>query len=68
MSPQVTLLDLVSSIASYARTEDEVIATVVHLVNSGRVRLCGTFTGASFDLQRLGFTGRPLSMERRKDS
>lgn len=63
MSAQVTLLDLVSSITRYARTEDEVIATVVHLVNSGRVRLCGTFSGARFDLQRLGLTS-----ERRRDS
>ena len=29
------------------------IATVVHLVNSGRVRLCGNFKGARFDLRRL---------------
>jgi hypothetical protein len=68
MPQHVTLLDLVSSIASCARTEDEVIATVVHLVNSGRVRLCGTFSGASFDLQRLGLIGRPRSIERRKNS
>jgi hypothetical protein len=30
-----------------------VVATVVHLVNSGTVRLRGTFRGARFDLQSL---------------
>ncbi len=33
------------------------IATVVYLVNSGRVRLCGTFKGARIDL-RTPATGR----------
>ena len=33
-----------------ADSEDEVIATVVHLVNSGTVRLCGNFRGARIDL------------------
>jgi hypothetical protein len=36
---------------AHCRTEAELIATVVHLVNSGRVRLCGTFKGARFDLE-----------------
>jgi len=31
-------------------TEAELIATVVHLVNSGAVRLCGNFRGARFAL------------------
>ena len=31
----------------------ELIATVVHLVNSGQVTLCGTFKGARFDLTEL---------------
>ena len=46
----VTLLDLVSAVSQSARSEAEIVATVVHLVNSGRVRLCGTFRGARFDL------------------
>jgi hypothetical protein len=48
---QSTLLDLVSSVSLVAKTEAEVVATVAHLVNSGRVQLCGNFAGAkiSFD-------------------
>ena len=50
MARNVTLLDLVNAIADHARSEAEVIATVVYMVNSGRVRLCGTFKCARFDL------------------
>jgi hypothetical protein len=50
MGREVTLLDLLNAINEHARTEEEVIATVVHMVNSGMVRLCGTFKGARFDL------------------
>jgi hypothetical protein len=49
MAPGVTLLDLVTAVSDQARSEAEVIATVVYLVNSGTVRLCGTFKGARFD-------------------
>ena len=41
-----TLLDLVRAVHSVAASEEEVVATVVHLVNSGQVQLCGTFAGA----------------------
>jgi hypothetical protein len=50
MKAQTTLLDLVTAVNEVANNEDEVIATVVHLVNSGLVRLCGTFRGARIDL------------------
>jgi len=53
MAPKVTLLDLVTEIAKYARSENEVIATVAYMVNSGGVRLCGNFKGARFDLNAL---------------
>ena len=53
MTANVTLLDLVNAVARYSRTEAETIATVVCLVNSGRVRLCGNFEGARFDLAAL---------------
>jgi hypothetical protein len=43
MPPNVTLLDLVNAVADHARSDAEVIAAVVWMVNSGRVRLCGTF-------------------------
>ena len=50
MTLNVTLLDLVNAVSAHTRTEAELIATVAYLVNSGRVRLCGTFKGARFDL------------------
>src|SRR5438034_2424948 len=50
MARNTTLLDLMNAVFTHARTEAEVLATVVYLVNSGRVRLCGTFKGARFDL------------------
>ena len=53
MAPNVTLLDLVSAVAKYARSDNEVIATVAYMVNGGRVRLCGNFKGARFDLEML---------------
>ena len=53
MVRNVTLLDLVNAVAEHARSEAEVIATVVWMVNRGRVRLCGTFKGARFDLTTL---------------
>jgi hypothetical protein len=53
MVRNLTLLDLVNAVAEHARSEAEVIATVVWMVNGGRVRLCGTFKGARFDLTTL---------------
>jgi hypothetical protein len=50
----ITMLDLVNAVSQYARTDAEVVATVVHLVNSGQVRLCGNFRGARFDLSKMG--------------
>jgi hypothetical protein len=50
MVPNLTLLDLVTAVSEVATSEAEVIATVVFLVNSGAVRLCGNFKGARFDL------------------
>jgi hypothetical protein len=49
MMPNVTLLELVNAVSEQARSEAEVIATIVYMVNSGRVRLRGTFKGARFD-------------------
>jgi hypothetical protein len=54
MARYITLLDLVSAVAEHARSENELIATVVYMVNCGDVRLCGNFKGARFDLAALG--------------
>ena len=53
MAPNITLLDLVTAVAEHARSEAEIIATVVYMVNGGHVHLCGTFRGARFDTNTL---------------
>lgn len=47
---QSTLLELVSILNSSTNSDHEVVALVTYLVNSGRVRLCGTFAGATIAL------------------
>ena len=53
MTLNLTLLDLVNAVVDHTPSEAETIATVVYLVNSGGVRLCGNFKGARFDLATL---------------
>ena len=50
MPMRCTLLDLVSAVHSVADSEEEVVATAVHLVNCGQVQGRGTFTGAKIRL------------------
>lgn len=47
---QTTLLDLVQAVNRFASSEAELVTTVASLVNSGQVRLCGNFAGATIDL------------------
>lgn len=47
---KTTLLDLVQTISDYAINDDEIVATVAYLVNSGKIHLCGNFAGAKIDL------------------
>lgn len=56
-----TLLDLVQTVSDFAKNDDEVVATVAYLVNSGKVRLCGNFVGARIDLSALACTTPPSS-------
>lgn len=42
---ECTLLELVSAVGDSAGSERETVATLLHLVRSGRVRLIGTFRG-----------------------
>jgi hypothetical protein len=51
MARNTTMLDLVNAVAEHACSDAEIVATVVYLINSGTVRLCGTFEGVSFDLR-----------------
>ena len=39
----VTLLELVKAVSEVSATENEVLATVTYMLNSGRVRLSGSF-------------------------
>jgi len=48
---ECTLLELIQVVSESARNDDEVVATVAYLINSGRVRLCGTFAGAKIALR-----------------
>ncbi len=48
---KTTLLDLIRTISEYATNDEEIVATVVYLINSGKVQLCGTFAGAKIDLR-----------------
>jgi len=48
---ECTLLDLIQTVSASARNDDEVVATVAYLINSGRVRLCGTFAGAKIAMR-----------------
>jgi len=50
MARNTTMFDLVAAVSEYARTDAEVVATVVYLVNSGKVRLCGSFADGRFDI------------------
>jgi hypothetical protein len=45
-----TLLDLIQAVSEVAANEQEILATVAHLINSGQVRLCGDAAGATIDL------------------
>src|SRR5262249_54040545 len=49
-----TLLELVETVNSHTASDVETVAAVTYLINSGRVRLHGTFAGAKF----LSSTGR----------
>ena len=45
-----TLLDLVQAISAEIADDREIVAIITALVNSGRVRLGGTFAGAKIAL------------------
>jgi len=50
MEQQMTMLDVVNAVSESCNSEVELVTTVAHLVNSGRVRLVGNFRGAWIDL------------------
>jgi len=46
---EVTLLELVQAVSEESRSDAEVVAVVLYLVRSGRVRLCGNFRGSPLE-------------------
>lgn len=44
---RTTLLELVCAVGEVTHDERELVATVLHLLESGRVTLCGNFRGVS---------------------
>jgi hypothetical protein len=49
MALTVTLSELVNAVSDCAQSENEVVATVIHMINSGQVQLRGSFSGARVD-------------------
>lgn len=45
----LTLLDVINAVGEYASTPDELKAVVIHLVNSGKVKLDGELAGCKID-------------------
>ncbi len=43
MPLRVTLLELVTAVSECTSDDEEVTATVIHMLRSGRAQLCGTF-------------------------
>ncbi len=47
---QITLLELVAAVADEARSEDELVATIAHLIHTRQVELVGNFRGADVEI------------------
>lgn len=47
---ELTLLDVIQAVSEVAENDQEIIATVVHLISSGQVRLCDEAIEAMRDL------------------
>ncbi len=45
----LTLLDVINAVGEYSTTSDELKAVVIHLVNSGKVKLDGALAGSKID-------------------
>ena len=45
----LTLLDVINAVGEYSTTPDELKAVVIHLVNSGKVKLDGALAGCKID-------------------
>jgi hypothetical protein len=45
-----TLLDVIQAVSDVTSSDQETLATVTDLINSGQVRLCGDAAGDTIDL------------------
>jgi hypothetical protein len=45
-----TLLDVIQAVSEVAASDQEILATVTDLINSGQVRLCGDAAAATIDV------------------
>jgi hypothetical protein len=48
---QITLLELVAAVADYARSDDELVATIAHMIHTKQVELVGSFRGADVEIR-----------------
>jgi hypothetical protein len=48
-SCDLTLLDVIQAVSEVAANDQEVLATLVHLISSSQVRLCGDAVRAMMD-------------------
>jgi len=55
---ETTLLELVAAVSEVARSEAELVATVLDLVESGRARLTGNFRDIPIDVFRSAIHAR----------
>jgi hypothetical protein len=46
---QTTLLELVRAVSESTEDDAEVVSTIVHMLRTGRVELCGTFRNEPID-------------------
>jgi hypothetical protein len=49
-SYELTLLDLIQAVSEVAANDQETLATVADLINSGQVWFCGDAAGATIDV------------------
>ena len=52
LEDQYTLLDVVQTVGQFAHSEEELMAAVAYLVNSGKIKLCGDFAGSTIEMDK----------------
>ena len=59
----LTLLDVINAVGEHAKTPDELKAVVTHLVNSGKVKLRGEFTGCKIEFEPVPILGTAVASQ-----